>query len=191
MIDNIIRDLQVFGKANSLIGRIWLNVMARRFGLFALAGLVAVFGLGMANVAGFYGLQQYWGPVWAAALVAVADVIIALIIVLLARSVRPGPEIELALDVRKMAIEAIQADSRDIKDSVQFTRAANPTDKGYHRRVCSSPFGHRGRAPPHSCCSIDRTRPTLEEGTWLKRQRLRSAARVVRATSYLRPWREP
>ena len=118
MIDNIVRDLQVLGKADSLIGRIWLNVMARRFGLFALAGLVAVFGLGMANVAGFYGLQQSWGPVWAAAIVAFADVIIALIIVLLGRSIRPGPEIELAFDVRKMAIEAIQADSRDIKDSV-------------------------------------------------------------------------
>ena len=118
MIDNIVRDLQVLGKADSLIGRIWLNVMARRFGLLALAGLVAVFGLGMANLAGFFGLQQYWGPVWAAVLVALADVIIALIIVLLARSIRPGPEIELALDVRKMAIEAIQADSHALKDSV-------------------------------------------------------------------------
>lgn len=118
MIDNIVRDLQVLSKADALIGRIWLNVMARRFGLFALAGLVAVFGLGMANVAGFYGLQQSWGPVWAAASVAVADLIIALIIVLLGTSIRPGPEIELAFDVRKMAIEAIQADARDIKDTV-------------------------------------------------------------------------
>ena len=118
MIENIVRDLQVLGKADSLIGRIWLNVMARRFGLFALAGLVAVFGLGMANVAGFHGLQQSWGPVWAAAVVAVADLIIALFIALLGSSIRPGPEIELAFDVRKMAIEAIQTDTRDIKGTV-------------------------------------------------------------------------
>lgn len=118
MIDNIVRDLQVLGKADSLIGRIWLNVMARRFGLFALAGLVAVFGLGMANGAGFYGLEQSWGPVWAAAIVAVADLIIALIIVLLGRSIRPGPEIELAFAVRRMAVEAIQTDTRDIKLTV-------------------------------------------------------------------------
>lgn len=146
MIDNIVRDLQVLGKADSLIGRIWLNVMARRFGLFALAGLVAVFGLGMANVAGFYGLQQYWGPVWAAALVAVADVIIALIIVLLARSIRPGPEIELALDVRKMAIEAIQADSRDIKDSVdslgQQIRQTKDTIAGFVHRPLDTAAEH-------------------------------------------------
>lgn len=118
MIDNIVRDLQVLGKADSLIGRIWLNVMARRFGLFALAGLVAVFGLGMANVAGFYGLQDHWGPVWAAAIVAAADVIIALTIVILGRSIQPGAELELAFDLRRMAIEAIEADSRDIKNTI-------------------------------------------------------------------------
>jgi hypothetical protein len=118
MVDNIFRDLQVLWKADSLIGRIWLNVMARRFGLFALAGLVAVFGLGMANVAGFYGLQQSWGPVWAAAIVAIADLVLALIIVLAGRSVQPGPEIELAFDVRKMAIDAIQADAGDLKNTV-------------------------------------------------------------------------
>jgi hypothetical protein len=146
MIDNIVRDLQVLGKADSLIGRIWLNVMARRFGLFALAGLVAVFGLGMANVAGFYGLQQYWGPVGAAAIVAVADVIIALIIVLLARSIRPGPEIELAFDVRKMAIEAILADSRSIKDSVdsrgQQIRQTKDTLAGFVHRPLDTAAEH-------------------------------------------------
>lgn len=118
MIDSLVRDLQVLGKADSLIGKIWLNVMARRFGLFALAGLIAVFGLGMADLAGFFGLQQAWGPVWSAAIVALADLILAVIIVLLARSIRPGPEIELAFDVRKMAIDAIRADSQNLKDTV-------------------------------------------------------------------------
>ena len=33
MIDNLVRDLQVLWKADALIGKIWLNVMARRFGL--------------------------------------------------------------------------------------------------------------------------------------------------------------
>jgi hypothetical protein len=115
MIDNLMRDLQVLGRADSLIGRIWLNVFARRFGLFALAALIAVFGLGMANVAGFFGLQPSWGPVWAATMIAGADLILALIITLLARSIQPGPEIELAFDVRKMALEAIQGDAGELK----------------------------------------------------------------------------
>ncbi len=135
MIDNIIRDLQVLGKADSLIGRIWLNTMARRFGLFALAGLIAVFGLGMANVACFFTLEQSWGPAWSGMTVAVADLILAVIVMMLGRSIQPGPEIELAFDVRKMAIEAIRADSRELKDTVgslgQQIRETKDTIAGY------------------------------------------------------------
>jgi len=115
MIDNLLRDLQVLRKADFLIGRIWFGVIARQFALFAFAGLIAVFGLGMANVAGFYALQSSVSVVWAAAIIAIVDFIIAIIVLLLAATRRPGPEIELALDVRKMAIEAIQTDARDLK----------------------------------------------------------------------------
>jgi hypothetical protein len=55
------------------------------------------------------------GLVWAAAIVAIADFVLVVIVVLVARNSEPGPEIELALDVRKMAIDAIQADARDLK----------------------------------------------------------------------------
>lgn len=129
-------------KADSLIGRIWLNVVARRFGLFALAGLVAVFALGMANVAGFYGLRPSWGAVWAAAIVATADLVLALIIVLAGRSVQPGPELELAFDVCKMAIDAIQADAGDLKDTVgsigQQIRQPRDAISGFAQRPLSA-----------------------------------------------------
>ncbi len=117
MIDNLARDLQILWKADSLIGKIWLDVMARRFGLYAVAALIAVFGLGMANVAGFYALQQSWGPVWAAVIVAVADFVLAIVVLLLGRNAAPGPEIELAFDVRKMAITSLQTDVQDLKRS--------------------------------------------------------------------------
>ena len=91
MIDDFVRDLHVLRKANSLIGRIWLNVMARRFGLYVFAGLIAVFGLGMTNVAGFYALQASLGPVWAAAIVTIADFVLAAIVMLMGRNSRPGP----------------------------------------------------------------------------------------------------
>jgi len=118
MLDDLARDLHLLWKADSLIGRIWLNVLARRFGLTMFAGLIAVFGLGMTNVAGFYALLASAGPIWAAAIVAVGDFVIAGIVVLIARNSRPGQEIELALDVRKMALDAIQSDARDLKLTV-------------------------------------------------------------------------
>jgi len=115
MIDHLLRDLQVLQKADFLIGRIWLNVLARKLGLFAFAALIAVFGLGMANVAGFYALQASLGAVWAAAVVAAVDLVIAAIVLLVGSNARPGPEIEVAFEVRKMAVEAIQADTRDLR----------------------------------------------------------------------------
>jgi len=115
MIDHLLRDLQVLHKADFLIGRIWVNVLVRRLGLFAFAALIAVFGLGMANVAGFYALQASVGAVWAATIIAGIDLVIAAIILLVGSNCRPGPELDLAFEVRKMAVEAVQVDARDLK----------------------------------------------------------------------------
>ncbi len=119
MIDHLFRDLQVLHKADFLIGRIWLNVLVRRLGFFAFAALIAVFGLGMANVAGFYAFQAALGAVWAATVVAAVDLLIAAIVLLVGSNARPGPEIDVAFEVRKMAVEAIQADSRDLKHAIE------------------------------------------------------------------------
>ncbi len=115
MFDRLVRDAQVLRKADFLIAKIWLSVLVRRFGLFAFAGLIAIFGLGMANVAGFYALQTPIGSVWAAVAVAIADFVIAAVMGLVASKSHPGPEIELAFEVRKLAIDSIQADARDLK----------------------------------------------------------------------------
>jgi len=119
MFDNIVRDLQILHKTDVLIGRVWLGVMARRFSLFAFAGLIAVFGLGMANVAGFYALQTSVGSVWAAAIVAIVDFVIAAVVLLVASNARPGAEMDLAFEVRKMAIQSLQADTQDIKLAIE------------------------------------------------------------------------
>ena len=119
MIDHLVRDLQVLKKADFLIGKIWLDILLRRAGLIAFSGLIAVFGLGMVNVAGFYALQVSIGQAWAAAAVALIDIVIAAIVLLLASRSRPGPELELAFEVRKMAFDSIEADARDLKLTVE------------------------------------------------------------------------
>ena len=118
MIDDLFRDLRDLQKADALIGKILLNVLACRFGLFVFAGLIAVLGLGMTNLAGFYALQDSLGSVWAAAVIATADFVLAAIATLVARNSQPGSEIERALDARKTAIEAIQASARDLKVTI-------------------------------------------------------------------------
>jgi hypothetical protein len=115
MIDDLFQDLRDLQKADALIGKIWLNVLACQFGLFLFAGLIAIFGLGMTNVAGLYALQTSLGSVWAAVVVAIADFALAATMSLAARHYKPGAEIVLAEDARKIAIEAVQADARDLK----------------------------------------------------------------------------
>jgi len=118
MIDHLLRDFQVLRKADLLIGKIWLGVFTRRLGLFAFAGLIAVFGLGMANLAAYNALQQPIGVIWSATAVAVADLAIAAGVVLIAASARPGPEIDMAFEMRRMAVESMQENARDLKISV-------------------------------------------------------------------------
>jgi hypothetical protein len=118
MIDDLIRDLRLLLKADALIGKIWVRSMVRQFGLFAFAGLIAVFGLAMADVAGFYALRTSLGPIWAAALMAIGDFVLAAIVMLMGRSCQREPEIDLAFDVRKIAIESIQADARDPRGTI-------------------------------------------------------------------------
>lgn len=115
MIDQVLRDFQVLRKAEFLIGEIWLNVLLRRLGLLAFAGLIAVFGLAMANLAAYHALGVSLGTVWAAAVLAAVDIAIAAIVLLAASNARPGTEIEVALEVRKMAVESLQADARDLR----------------------------------------------------------------------------
>lgn len=118
-MDEFIRHLQTLSKVDSLIARIWLNVIARRFALLVFAGLIAVFGLGMADLAGFYLLQVSLGPIWAAAIIALADFVIAAGLALATHSVKPGAELDAALDVRGMAIRALQENASELESSAR------------------------------------------------------------------------
>jgi hypothetical protein len=118
MTDQVLRNLQVLQKADLIIARIWINDVVRRGGLLTFAGLIAVFGLAMANVAGLHALQAIVGMVWAASIMAVVDLGLAAIVLLVTRSSGPGPEIELAFEARKIALEMVQADARDLKVAI-------------------------------------------------------------------------
>lgn len=111
MIEGLVRDLQALRKADLLIGKIWLQVLLRRFGLALFAALIAVFALGMLNAAAFLALQDTLSPVQAALVVGAADLVIAGFVLLLAVRAKPGPEIEVAQQMRTMALDQLQADA--------------------------------------------------------------------------------
>jgi hypothetical protein len=110
MIDHLISDLQTLRKADVVIGKIWLSALARR--------LIGLFGLGMANVAGFTALQQWIGAIWSASVMATVDFAIAAIVLAVAAKSSPGPEVAAALQLRKMALASIQEDARGLKSTL-------------------------------------------------------------------------
>jgi hypothetical protein len=115
MVEDLVDNLHALRQSDAIIGRLWFGAASRRLGLIAFAGLIATFGLGMANVAGFYALLESEGPVWAAAVVAAVDFALAAIVVLASRRLKPDPEIERAFDARKIALDSIRADVSDLK----------------------------------------------------------------------------
>lgn len=122
MMDNVIRNLQVLWRADTIIADIHLRMLLTKSGLRAFAALIAAFGLLMLNVTAFFALEQYWGRVWAAAAVSGADLLVALILVLIAARARPGRELDLALEVRRSALDALEAEARVVQQELSGMR---------------------------------------------------------------------
>ena len=93
-MDSVVRSVRLLWRAEMMLVQIRLRIAVRKLGLVALAALIALFGLVMINVAAYVGLSTVVGPVWGAVIVAAADFLIALILILIAQGLRPGPEIE-------------------------------------------------------------------------------------------------
>jgi hypothetical protein len=108
MIDNVVRHLRILWRADSIIADIYLRLLVTRSGLLSFAGLIAVFGLVMLNVAGYLALGQQWGQIWAAVAMALIDFVISLVLVVIAARTKPGRELDLALEVRGIALHGLQ-----------------------------------------------------------------------------------
>ena len=100
----------MFWRSERLLAEYQLNQGTQRIQLNALAALVAVFGLVMLSLAAFFALAPYWGQALAALTVAGADLLLAVVLTLYARSLRPTPEVEMVREVRNMALSDIEED---------------------------------------------------------------------------------
>ena len=68
------------------------------------------------------GCNPAYGFVWSAAIVAVVDFVLAALVLWLASRAQPGTELELALEVRKMAIASLLSDTADVRVAVDSIR---------------------------------------------------------------------
>jgi hypothetical protein len=126
VLQRIFRHLRVLGRVESTIAHARFGLTMRRSVLYALAGLIAVFGLGMLNVAAFFALQSAWGPVWAAFAAALGDFVVAGVVVAIALTAKPGQHLNAALEMRQAALDGIDAEFAALQEPFAWlSRAAH------------------------------------------------------------------
>jgi hypothetical protein len=123
-MDRFLNNLRVLWRTERAIAEIKMRHVIARSGLNAAAGLLAVIGLLMFEVAGFFALLEYWNTIVAALVLGAANFVIAGILVLIASSKKPGRELELANEIHDSTMQALQTDARLLQaDIASFGQA--------------------------------------------------------------------
>lgn len=110
-MERAVRSLKLLWRSERLLAERQLELGTSKLLLSALAGLIAVFGLGMFSVALFFALVPLWGEAVAALVVGVVDLVLAGGLVAYARSLQPGTEVEMVQQVRDMALTDLEEEA--------------------------------------------------------------------------------
>jgi len=107
-VNNIARTARLYLRAEFLAARIRLRSETQRILLLGLAGALAVLGLVLVNVAFYAALVSVWGPVWTPLALGGADLALAIIAIVAAALQRPGPELQVAEDMKALAAAELE-----------------------------------------------------------------------------------
>lgn len=122
MLDTLIRDTRILWRAESIVADVRFRHLLARSGFKAGAGLVAVFGLLMLNITGFFILEPRWGAAWAAGVVGLLDFAVSGLLLALAARTKPGRELDLALEIRQSALDRLEVDARSVQSELVSLR---------------------------------------------------------------------
>jgi hypothetical protein len=129
-MDRFINNLRVLWRTERAIAEIKMRHVIARSGLNVAAGMLALIGLLMFEVAAFFALREFWSMIVAALILGAANFVIAGVLVLIANSKKPGRELELANDIHDSTMQALQTDARLLQaDIASFGQALrHPVD---------------------------------------------------------------
>jgi hypothetical protein len=129
-MDRLINNLRVLWRTERAIADIKLRHALARSGLNVAAAVLALVGFLMFEVAAFYALRDVWNTVVAALILGATNFIIAGILLLIANSKTPGRELDLANEIHRNTMDALQADARLLQaDVASFGQALkHPVD---------------------------------------------------------------
>lgn len=112
-VNRISRNIRLIMRSEKLIAARHLDAILKQAGLMAFAGLIAVIGLVMLNLAAFYALKSVMPPYGAALTVGVADFVLVLLLIKIASGQTPGNELAPVNEMRDLAVAELEADLND------------------------------------------------------------------------------
>lgn len=129
-LDSLVRNVRVLLRADLIIAEIHMRRVAAKSGFYAVAGVVAGFGLVMLGIAGFLALEAVYGPILAATIMGGGAVALAVLLALIAGQMKPGRELQLANEVHAAALAAVNNDLQGVGAGVSRVAAfvRNPLD---------------------------------------------------------------
>jgi hypothetical protein len=109
-LQSLARNARLYARAEGLVAEIRLRLLARKLVLSVLAVAISLLGLVFVNLALFNYLETAWGPVWTPLALGLANLALAVPVLLFASTAKPSPELAMAEDLRKAAAAALEAD---------------------------------------------------------------------------------
>lgn len=113
-MNRLSRNLTTIYRTERLITRRRLAVVQQQTVMMALAGIAALAGLVLLNIALFFALQTWMSSAWSAAILSLGNLVLAGLLVMAAKHTNVEDEIAPAVEVRDMAIADIEDELEDM-----------------------------------------------------------------------------
>ena len=107
-MSNIARTARLYLRAEMMVAQIRMRSEGRRMALVGLALFLVVLGFGLLNIAFYAAIVSVWGPVWTPLALGLIDMAVAAIALIAAAMQKPGPELEVAEEMRTLAGTALE-----------------------------------------------------------------------------------
>ncbi len=116
--ENVVKHVRALWRTDRIIADIRLRHLLTGLGLRAFAALIAVFGLGMLELAAYFALLQPLNAIYAAVILGIVNFAIAAILFAVAARPPSGRELELANEIHGSSIEGLQLEARALQSEI-------------------------------------------------------------------------
>ena len=114
----IARNVSTLWRLQRSLNEAELRRTSKRITMAVVAGAVGFLALVMLNIAGFSALTTNYGYTFAAFAIAAVDVLVAVILIVAAQSIKLAPETDTVRDLRDSMLADIEADAQTVQDEL-------------------------------------------------------------------------